>query len=48
MSSSLGRRSHRVEAQELLDAARPLQQRILPQHGNFLKLPRAEISTRKA
>ena len=32
-----------LQAQELLDAARPLQQRILPQHGNFLELPRPEV-----
>eukprot|EP00435_Cladocopium_sp_Y103_P023842 s1245_g5.t2 len=32
------------EAQELLDAARPLQQRILPQHGNFLKLLEALLA----
>eukprot|EP00438_Fugacium_kawagutii_P019327 Skav202378 [mRNA] locus=scaffold1406:226269:228786:- [translate_table: standard] len=32
------------EAQELLNMARPLQQRILPQHGAFLKLLEALLS----
>lgn len=34
------------EAQELLESARPLQQRILPQHGNFLKLLEALLAMR--
>jgi len=30
-----------TQAQEVLDMARPLQQRVLAQHGNFLELPGA-------